>query len=116
GYKPFDLSPDISDRNVVSIFISHAWSESAVYERSVDLIDESLGRGKWRNVSIPSSEAIDLCKSIPWSLEAECDRLEDELIRIEAELRRPNLPDAITRFVWDAAGQCREEATVGTLR
>lgn len=99
---------------MVSIFVSHAWSESRVYENFAALLDNELGKDSWINLSIPRSQALDLRG--PSHLEGELDRLEDELVRVQAALSRPGVPDALVRVVWDAEGNRREEETVGSLR
>ena len=49
------------------VFISHAWQYGDDYERLVNLINQGLGAGGWRNLSVEQNRPIGLT-GIPLSL------------------------------------------------
>jgi len=101
---------------MIGIFVSHSWGEDAIYQRFVAMLDEVIGNDGWNNLSIPWSAPLDILSPREWYLEEKLQRLEDQLIRVEAELRNPDLPDAIERIVWDEQGQRRNVPTVASVR
>jgi hypothetical protein len=76
---------------MLSIFISHDWNQSHLYQRLTALLDAELGRKGWRNLSIPDDEALELRGYDRFGIENSLDRLEDEIVRLEAGLHRPGL-------------------------
>jgi hypothetical protein len=98
-----------------SIFISHDWNESVLYDQLTALLELRFGNMGWTNLSVPKGEAIQLVGYDRSGIENSLDRLEDEIIRVQAALRRPGLPTSFSRVVWDVHGNRREEDCFGSL-
>ncbi len=89
-----------------TIFISHSWEESDIYDDFVALLNQVLGPDTWINSSVPRKEAIDLSK-----VQNEADelqRIEDEIERIRAQIRISGLPEGFCRIIYSPDGKRTE--------
>ena len=98
---------------MISIFISHSWAESESYFEFVSLLNDVLGKESWKNISIPQNEAIKLSEYE--NNRSEIESINDQILSLKAKLRLPDLPDAVTRTVWDANGNRKEVETKGLI-
>jgi hypothetical protein len=100
---------------MVTIFISHDWNRSELYERFKSFLDRELGPGGWTDVSIPQSKAIELQGFDASNLERSLDEIEDRIVYTAACLADPNVPTSLSRTIWDVNGQRREIPTYSEL-
>jgi hypothetical protein len=100
---------------MVKVFISHAWTENAEYERFVNTLDQVIGRTKWTNLSVPRSAAIDVAREESKIQGDEFLRLNEELWRARARLRDSKLPDVRWRIRFKD-DKIMEEETRGSVQ
>jgi hypothetical protein len=97
------------------LFISHAWTETLEYERFVCTLDRALD-GRWRNLSVPRSKAIDILADEDRRRKDKLPWLQEELWRAEVRLQDPKLPKVFgSRYVF-RDGELREVPTVDSVK
>jgi hypothetical protein len=94
------------------IFISHAWSETVLYETFVASVDARIGSGNWINLSIPKGLAIEPGEEL--RNKSELQQLTVEIQKLVARLKDPLVPQVASRYVYGPEGR-REVETKGML-
>ncbi len=99
---------------MLRVFISHTWSETAVYERVVEILNFELGAKAWEDLSIPQSRRLELIRQNLSEEEEHQATIATELNRLKALLADPNLPDVSYRAVY-RNGVLEEIPTYGSV-
>jgi hypothetical protein len=98
---------------IAKIFVSHPWSEDNTYTEFISLLNSQLEEKFWENKSIPRHEAIDITRER--ESDNQLEEIENEIIHLKAKIMNSNLPDVISRTVYDAHGNRTEVETKYSL-
>ncbi|WP_230646754.1 hypothetical protein [Bradyrhizobium sp. Leaf401] len=100
---------------MVSLFISHPWTETEEYEKFVFTLDRALNR-EWTNHSVPQSQAIDILADEDRRRIDKLAWLKEKLWRAQIQLQDPKLPNVLgSRYVY-RDGEVREVPTVVSVK